>query len=59
MQDHGALIGHQRLELGRKNIELANPGERHRVVGQSADRHILNYFLQTGLTRGVFHVPGL
>ena len=36
VQDHRAFIRDQRLELGRKNIQLARAGKRNRVIGQRA-----------------------
>ena len=59
VQDHGALVGDQRLEFGREDVELPGARERDGVVGQRADRHIFDCLFQTGLSGGLFDVARL
>ena len=52
-EDHCTFVRREALKLGREGVELADAGERDGIVGQRADRHVLDLFV-VGCAAGSF-----
>ena len=58
VQDHGAFVGHQRLKVGRKVIELLGTRKGHAVIGKRNHRHVLHRVFKRSFSGSGFYVPG-